>query len=167
MYNIDFILFNFHYVSTLLVFSHFTYIFAYSNHQQTQCLQHKVVTKFVCYFECYFFLFLPFKIFIVAPLKSPLLIPYFAIIAFTSANADAADGLRAAPDRSDYEIDFGNVILNHLRTAGVQQAHKEDGIKFTSINPFPGRFISGDGRYDESENENASQKRAAIFIGPE
>ena len=126
-----------------------------------------MVTKFVCYFECYFFLFLPFKIFIVAPLKSPLLIPYFAIIAFTSANADAADGLRAAPDRSDYEIDFGNVILNHLRTAGVQQAHKEDGIKFTSINPFPGRFISGDGRYDESENENASQKRAAIFIGPE
>ena len=27
-------------------------------------------------------------------------------------NADAADGLRAAPDRSDDEIDFGNVILD-------------------------------------------------------
>jgi len=80
---------------------------------------------------------------------------------------DAAEGLRAAPDRSDNEIDFGNVILEHLRTAGVQQAHKEDRIKFTSINPFPGKFISGDGRYDESENENAPQKRAAIFIGPE
>ena len=38
------------------------------------------------------------------------------------------------PDRSDDEIDFGNVILEHLRTAGVQQAHKEDRIKFTSIN---------------------------------
>ena len=63
-------------------------------------------------------------------------------------NVDAADGLRAAPDRSDDEIDFGNVILEHLRTAGVQQAHKEDRIKFTSINPFPGIFISGDGRYD-------------------
>jgi adenine-specific DNA-methyltransferase len=83
------------------------------------------------------------------------------------ANADAADGLRAAPDRSDDEIDFGNVILEHLRTAGVQQAHKEDRIKFTSINPFPGRFISGDGRYVESDSENTPQKRAAIFIGPE
>ena len=82
-------------------------------------------------------------------------------------NADAADGLRTAPDHSESEIDFGNVILEHLRTAGVQQAHKEDRIKFTSINPFPGKFISGDGRYDESENENAPQKRAAIFIGPE
>ena len=82
-------------------------------------------------------------------------------------NADAADGLRAAPDRSDDEIDFGNVILEHMRTAGVQQAHKEDRIKFTSINPFPGKFISGDGRYVESDNEDAPQKRAAIFIGPE
>ena len=82
-------------------------------------------------------------------------------------DADAADGLRAAPDRSDDEIDFGNVILEHLRTAGVQQAHKEERIKFTSINPFPGKFISGDGRYVESDSENALQKRAAIFIGPE
>ena len=82
-------------------------------------------------------------------------------------NADAADGLRAAPDRSDDEIDFGQVILEHLRTAGVQQAHKEDRIKFTSINPFPGKFISGDGRYVESDSEDAPQKRAAIFIGPE
>jgi len=82
-------------------------------------------------------------------------------------NVDAADGLRAAPDRSDDEIDFGNVILEHLRTAGVQQSHKEGRIKFTSINPFPGKFISGDGRYVESDSEDAPQKRAAIFIGPE
>ncbi len=82
-------------------------------------------------------------------------------------NADAADGWRAAPDLSDDEIDFGNVILEHLRTAGVQQAHKEDRIKFTSLNPFPGKFISGDGRYVESDSEDAPQKRAAIFIGPE
>ena len=59
------------------------------------------------------------------------------------------------------------MILENLRTAGVQQAHKEDRIKFTSINPFPGKFISGDGRYVESDSEDAPQKRAAIFIGPE
>ncbi len=82
-------------------------------------------------------------------------------------NLDAADGLRVAPGRSDDEIDFGNVILEHLRTAGVQQAHKEDRIKFTYINLFPGKFISGDGRYVESDSENAPQKRAAVFIGPE
>ncbi len=76
------------------------------------------------------------------------------------------NGLHVAKEKS-YEIDFGNMILQHLRTAGVQQAHKEDRIKFTSINPFPGQLISGDGRYLESKKENSPQKRAAIFIGPE
>ena len=32
------------------------------------------------------------------------------------------------PDRSNDEIDFGNVILEHLRTSGVQQSHKEDRL---------------------------------------
>ena len=82
-------------------------------------------------------------------------------------NMDATDGLCATADPNDHEIDFGNVILEHLRTTGVQQAHKENRIKFTSINPFPGKLISGDGRYLESNSENAQQKRAAIFIGPE
>ena len=82
-------------------------------------------------------------------------------------NADAADDLRAAQDHSDDEIDFGNVILEHLRTAGVQQVHKEDRIKFISINPFPGKFISGDGRYVSPTVMTLHQKRAAIFIGPE
>ena len=82
-------------------------------------------------------------------------------------NTDTADGLRSDPNRSNEEIDFGQVILDHLRTAGVQQTHKEDRIKFTSINPFPGKLISGDARYLESDRENSPQKRAAIFIGPE
>lgn len=69
--------------------------------------------------------------------------------------------------RFNDEIDFGNVILEHLRTSGVKQANKENRIKFTSVNPFPGNLISGDGRYFESDNETSPQKRAAIFIGPE
>ena len=82
-------------------------------------------------------------------------------------DADSACGFDAAPASSKDEVDFGNVILEHLRTAGVQQAHKEDRIKFTSIKPFPGKLISGDGRYLKSKSEKDPQKRAAIFIGPE
>ena len=82
-------------------------------------------------------------------------------------NANTANGFRNDLGHSNDEIDFCNVILEHLRTAGVQQAHKEDRIKFTSVNPFPGKFISGDGRYVESDSEKAPQKKAAIFIGPE
>jgi adenine-specific DNA-methyltransferase len=58
---------------------------------------------------------------------------------------------------------FAEMILENLKTAGVQQAHKEDKINFTSLAPWPGTFICADGRYLEGEQE----KKAAIFIGPE
>ena len=59
--------------------------------------------------------------------------------------------------------DFTAMILEELKTAGVQQANKEDKIAFTSLKPWPGRFINAEGLYAEGEKE----RRAAIFIGPE
>ena len=59
------------------------------------------------------------------------------------------------------------MILEHLKTAGVQQAHKEDKITFTSLTPWPGDLVCAEGRYIEGDAESGSEKRAAIFIGPE
>jgi len=59
--------------------------------------------------------------------------------------------------------DFVQIILENLKTAGVQQAHKEDKIIFTALTPWPGDMVCAEGRYEESGTE----KRAAIFIGPE
>jgi adenine-specific DNA-methyltransferase len=58
---------------------------------------------------------------------------------------------------------FPQMILENLKTAGVQQAHKEDRISFTALVPWPGDMICAEGRYLEGKTE----KRAAIFIGPE
>jgi len=58
---------------------------------------------------------------------------------------------------------FPQMILENLKTAGVQQAHKENRITFISLIPWPGELVCGEGRYLEGETE----KRAAIFIGPE
>ena len=63
--------------------------------------------------------------------------------------------------------DFAAIILDNLRTAGVQQAHKEDGISFTHLEPCPGHFVCAEGRYFEGGEESGIQRRAAIFIGPE
>ena len=63
--------------------------------------------------------------------------------------------------------DFAQMILENLRAAGVQQAHKDDRIVFTSLAPWPGTLICGDGRYREANAESGPEKRAAIFIGPE
>ena len=59
---------------------------------------------------------------------------------------------------------FPQMILENLKTAGVQQAHKEDRITFTALTPWPGEgSVCAEGRYLEGETE----KRAGIFIGPE
>ena len=65
------------------------------------------------------------------------------------------------------EQDFIQMILENLKTSGVQQAHKEDKIDFTSITHWPGYLICAEGRYIEGKQDTGSEKRAAIFIGPE
>jgi adenine-specific DNA-methyltransferase len=63
--------------------------------------------------------------------------------------------------------DFVQMILENLKTAGVQQAHKEDKINFTALTPWPGEFICAEGQYLEGEEDAGTLKRAALFIGPE
>jgi len=63
--------------------------------------------------------------------------------------------------------DFGEIILENLKMAGVQQAHKEDRIVFTSLTGWPGDYICAEGRHTEGNKESGAQKKAGIFIGPE
>ena len=80
------------------------------------------------------------------------------------------DGIAESPDSYGTAQDFGSMVLEHLRTAGVQQAHKEDRIEFSSVTPWPGEMVCAEGRYAEggaSANGVGAEKRAGIFIGPE
>jgi len=60
--------------------------------------------------------------------------------------------------------DFVGMILEQLKIAGVQQAHKEDKIQFIAFSLWPGELICAEGHYQDSAGE---LQRAAIFIGPE
>ena len=62
---------------------------------------------------------------------------------------------------------FTDMILENLRTAGVQQAHKEDRIEFTALTPWPGHYVCAEGRYIEGGGEEGTTRRAGVFIGPE
>jgi adenine-specific DNA-methyltransferase len=89
----------------------------------------------------------------------------------------------AEPDGAySEERDFVQMILENLKTAGVQQAHKDDKINFTSLTPWPGELICAEGRFVVDSDEwlvdsktqlatnhspLSAEKRAAIFIGPE
>jgi adenine-specific DNA-methyltransferase len=78
-------------------------------------------------------------------------------------NDELIDPAAKLPD----ERDFVQVILDNLRTAGVQQAHRDDRITFSTLVPWPGHFICAEGRYREGNTDGAPEKRAAVFIGPE
>ena len=106
-------------------------------------------------------------------------------------NGDVMDGIAEAGDGYGTGYDFGQIILDNLRRSGVQQAHREDRITFTSLTPWPGRFVCASGVYREEWTvvvkggkclvkqwkvgggltsdpyPLSSEKRAAIFIGPE
>ena len=64
-------------------------------------------------------------------------------------------------------LDFAAMILENLKTAGVQQANKVDKIVLTTLNPWPGNHVCAEGRYLEGGTEGGTEKRAGIFIGPE
>ena len=76
---------------------------------------------------------------------------------------EAAEGRRKKVERGDSFTDFAHMILENLKAAGVQQAHKEDRITFTALTGWPGTYISADGTFMEGD----TQRRAGVFIGPE
>ena len=59
---------------------------------------------------------------------------------------------------------FVQIILDNLRISGVQQAHKEGKITFSSLTPWPGMYICAEGHYTDIDD---AEKRGGILIGPE
>ena len=92
-------------------------------------------------------------------------------------NDELIDTLKESSPEYGAKQSFAQMILENLKTSGVQQAHKEGRIAFTSLTPWPGDLVCAEGRYIESASESSPsgrgqgeggvEKRAAIFIGPE
>jgi len=59
--------------------------------------------------------------------------------------------------------DFADIVIEHLKTAGVQQSKKQDKLTFTTLAPWPGEYVNAEGQFLEGN----TPRRAAIFIGPE
>jgi adenine-specific DNA-methyltransferase len=62
---------------------------------------------------------------------------------------------------------FEQMVLENLKSAGVQQANKADRINFISLVPWPGSLVCAEGRYFEGAEIDGKERRAAVFIGPE
>ena len=101
--------------------------------------------------------------FTVESLSPHRVVPSGEIELIDEINAAEGKRKRTLPKGTAPLNDFTGMILEHLKTSGVQQAKKADRITFTAITGWPGDWIAAEGRFMEGETE----KRAAIFIGPE
>ena len=82
-------------------------------------------------------------------------------------NDKLIDHLAESKPGYDRQQDFATMVLEHLKTSGVQQAHREDRISFNALSPWPGDLIGAEGRYVEGDADTGTERRAGIFIGPE
>ena len=70
----------------------------------------------------------------------------------------------AAPPAPDASNDFATVILDNLKTAGVQFTDRASRIRFTSLQPRPGDYVCARATF---EDDDGAEKQAGVFIGPE
>jgi adenine-specific DNA-methyltransferase len=59
---------------------------------------------------------------------------------------------------------FGQMIIENLRKAGVQNTKKNERLKFDTVEPLAGEWLHAEGHYTEADG---TERRAAICIGPE
>ena len=101
------------------------------------------------------------KVRVAGPFTVESLSPHRVVPADDNELIEVTDGQQVAEPLS--LSDFTQMVIDNLKSAGVHQAAKDDRITFTTIDGWPGSFIAAEGRFMEGETE----KRAAIFIGPE
>ena len=101
---------------------------------------------------------------VAGPFTVETLSPHRVIPADDYELADELDAVEGNRPRKEMPADeFANMVLEHLKSSGVQQSAKEDRISFNAVEGWPGDYIAATGTFTEGSTE----KRAAIFIGPE
>jgi adenine-specific DNA-methyltransferase len=70
-------------------------------------------------------------------------------------NDELIDALKEDGAEYGAKKSFPEMILENLKIAGVQQAHKEDRITFTALAPWPGDLVCAEGRYMEGNSVKA------------
>lgn len=105
------------------------------------------------------------KVRVAGPFTVETLSPYRALstdqVDFTSSEDHAKGVLRSLIEGAPE--DFVSLVIQNLKTNGVQQYEKTDRIMFSSLTGWPGDYISASGIY---ENDRG-MVNVAIFIGPE
>ena len=104
------------------------------------------------------------KVRVTGPFTMESLSPHRVLASDEEELIEPVNAAESSPERKDIPLnDFTQMVIDNLRSAGVHQATKDDRITFTTVDGWPGSYIAAEGHFMEGETE----RRAAIFIGPE
>ena len=95
------------------------------------------------------------RIRVTGPFTVESLSPHFVLDPVDAEDAAAA---------SDVSQDYHQHILEHLKTAGVQNQLKDQRITFDWLEAYPGEYIQAEGIHAD---ENGNPRSIAISIGPQ
>jgi len=59
---------------------------------------------------------------------------------------------------------FGHIVINNLKKAGVQNTVRNERLKFDRLEPFAGTWVHAEGEYTEKDG---TTRRVGVCIGPE
>ncbi|MHA6729628.1 site-specific DNA-methyltransferase [Devosia sp. A369] len=76
----------------------------------------------------------------------------------------AAEGQMQPGPKNMPGADFGAMVIENLKKAGLHQKDKADTIHFNSVEPWPGKWLGAEARYTDGEG---CERRAGVLIGPE
>lgn len=99
------------------------------------------------------------KVRVCGPFSVESLSPH-RVLAVADTNVNGSVSEREAKEQQD----FVSMILDNLQKSGIQNTVKNERLKFTSLEPFAGRWINAQGAYVDAEGKT---KRIAVTVGPE
>jgi adenine-specific DNA-methyltransferase len=98
------------------------------------------------------------KIRVTGPFTVESLSPHRMLAVDTKKPANEAE-IRESDNRGQ----FATMIVENLKTAGVQNTKKKERLKFSRLEPHAGTWIHAVGEYQEGDKA----RNVAVFIGPE
>jgi Adenine specific DNA methylase Mod len=107
------------------------------------------------------------KVRVAGPFTVESLSPHRVVTSRDDTLADelaAAEGTLQPGPKNVPAADFGAMVLDHLRSAGVHSLERRDTIRFHSVEPWPGNWLAAEARYTDGDGR---ERRAGILIGPE
>ena len=107
------------------------------------------------------------KVRVAGPFTVESLSPHRVVTARDDTLGDtllAAEGQMQPGPKNVPEADFGAMVIENLKKAGLHQKDKADTIQFNSVEPWPGKWLGAEARYTDGEGR---ERRAGVLIGPE